>query len=211
MKRLSIQCAILLGTLVMLMTPGTGAQTLGSPERFTALAVNVTRGGTVPIEIAVNRWSTDRERDRLLKTLTEQGPGKLLDVLTDTPKVGSIREASSIGWDLRYARHTALPDGGETVVVVTDRPISTWEAANQPRTIDYPFTLVEMHLNASGEGEGVSHGGVRCGMKGKDEVSVARPRLSNALPAIRDRRGPGRCFRSGNRVSWRRLRRRPAL
>jgi hypothetical protein len=140
--------------LVILIGPRAGAQTLGSPERFTALAVNVSGGGTAPIEIAVNRWSTDRERDRLLKTLTEQGPEKLLDVLTDTPKVGFIRQTSSIGWDLRYARHTPLPDGGENVVVVTDRPISTWEAANQPRTIDYPFTLVEMHLDPSGEGEG---------------------------------------------------------
>lgn len=154
MQRLLIHSAILLGVLMMLAGPRAGAQTLGSAERFTALAVNVTGGGTAPIEIAVNRWSTDRERDRLLKTLTEQGPGKLLDVLMDTPKVGFIRQTTSIGWDLRYARRTPLPDGGENVVVVTDRPISTWEAANRPRTIDYPFTLVELHLNAGGEGEG---------------------------------------------------------
>jgi hypothetical protein len=154
MKRLSISIAIVLGIVVVLIGTRTAAQTLGSAERFTALAVNVTGGGTAPIEIAVNRWSTDRERDRLLKTLLEQGPDKLLDVLTDTPKVGFIRQTSSIGWDLRYARHTALPDGGETVVVATDRPIGMWEAVNRPRTIDYPFTLVELHLNAGGEGEG---------------------------------------------------------
>jgi hypothetical protein len=130
------------------------AQTLGSPERFSALAVNTTRGGTAPVEISVTRWSTDAERDKLLTALREKGPDKLLDTLQDMPKTGFIRETSSIGWDLRYARHNPLPDGGEQVVVATDRPISGWEARNQPRTIDYPFTVVELHLNANGEGEG---------------------------------------------------------
>jgi hypothetical protein len=139
---------------IALFTIPLPAQTHGSPERFTALAVNVTRGGTASVEIAVNRWSTDAERNRLIKTLVDKGPEKLLDVLQDIPKVGFIRETSSIGWDLHFARHTPLPDGGERVVVATDRPVSGWEAANQPRTIDYPFTVIEMRLNADGRGEG---------------------------------------------------------
>ena len=28
------------------------------------------------------------------------------------------------------------------------------EAANQPRSIEYPFTLIELRLNRDGEGEG---------------------------------------------------------
>jgi hypothetical protein len=154
MSKLSLQMAILVGALVALIAARPAAQTLGSPERFTALAVNVTGGGTAPIEIAVNRWSTNAERSRLLTTLAEKGPDKLLDVLRDMPKVGFIRQTSSIGWDLRYARRTDLPDGGERVVIATDRPISTWEAANQPRTIDYPFTVIELRLDSSGQGEG---------------------------------------------------------
>jgi hypothetical protein len=142
----------ILATVVFAL-PLTG-QTSGSPERFTALAVNTNRGGTAQIEIAVDRWSTAGERERLLQTLLDKGPEKLLTVLQSAPKVGFIRQTSSIGWDLHYAHHNRLPDGGERVVVATDRPISGWEAANQPRTIDYPFTVVEMHLNANGEGEG---------------------------------------------------------
>jgi len=38
--------------------------------------------------------------------------------------------------------------------MVTDRRISFWEAANQPRSFDYPFTVIELHLNRDGEGEG---------------------------------------------------------
>ena len=29
-----------------------------------------------------------------------------------------------------------------------------WEARNRPRTIDYPFTLVEMRIDGDGRGEG---------------------------------------------------------
>ena len=154
MQKKFAKSMVVLGAAIVLFAPRIGAQTAGSPERFVALAVNVNRGGTAQIEIAVNRWSTDAERSRLIKALVDKGPEKLLDVLQDMPKVGFIRQTSSIGWDLRYARHTPLPDGGESVVVATDRPISTWEAVNQPRTIDYPFAVVEMHLNPSGEGQG---------------------------------------------------------
>ncbi len=134
---------------------GLEAQTSGTPERFTALAANTTNGGTAQIEIAVDRWSTPAERARLVETLRDKGPDKLLSVLQSMPKVGFLRQTSSIGWDLRYAHKEAIPDGGgERVVVATDRPIGNWEAFNQPRTIDYPFTVIELHIKANGEGEG---------------------------------------------------------
>jgi hypothetical protein len=130
------------------------AQTNGTPERFTATAVNMDRGGSGTLEIVVNRWSTNSERDKLVTTLLENGEKKLLDALQDTPKVGYIRTPNSIGWDLHYASRRPLPDGGEQVVIATDRPIGFREAATQPRSIDYPFTVIEMHLNADGEGNG---------------------------------------------------------
>ena len=130
------------------------AQTNGQPERFTALAVNMDAGTSGTVEIAVNRWSTDAERDRLLSTLLDKGPEKLLDVLQDMPRVGYFRTPDSIGWDLHYARRAPLPEGGGRVVLATDRRIGFWEARNRPRSIDYPFTVIELHLNTDGEGEG---------------------------------------------------------
>jgi hypothetical protein len=133
------------------------AQNGDTPVRYTALAVNLGapgRSAAGTVEIVVNRWSTDAERDRLLNVLMEQGPEKLLDTLRDMPRVGYIRTPNSIGYDLHYARQTPLPDGGKRAVLATDRYISFWEAANQPRSIDYPFTLIELRINPDGEGEG---------------------------------------------------------
>jgi hypothetical protein len=133
------------------------AQTTGTPERFTALAVNMGSPGptgATTVDIVVNRWSTDAERDRLLTVLMEQGPEKLLSTLQSLPRVGYIRTPNSIGYDLHYARRTPLADGGERIVLATDRYISFWEATNRPRSVDYPFTVIEMHINPDGVGEG---------------------------------------------------------
>jgi hypothetical protein len=122
------------------------AQTMGEPQRFTASAVNMNNGGTGTLEIVVTRWSTDAERSNLVQVLVSKGEGKLLDALQKTKKVGYIRSVNSIGWDLHYAHRESLPDGGEQVVIATDRPMGFREVANQWRATDYPFEVVEMHL-----------------------------------------------------------------
>jgi hypothetical protein len=86
--------------------------------------------------------------------LMEKGPEKLLDTLQSMKRVGYIRSPNSLGYQLHYARRSPLPEGGERVVLATDRPIGFWEASHRPRSVDYPFTLVELRLNADGEGEG---------------------------------------------------------
>ena len=123
-------------------------------ERFTAAAINMNRGAAGTIEIVVNRWSTAAERDRLMSVMLERGPDKLLDTLQDLPRVGYFRSPSSLGWDIHFAQKTPVGDGGERVTLITDRRIGFWEAANQPRSIDYPFTVIELRLNRDGEGEG---------------------------------------------------------
>jgi hypothetical protein len=130
------------------------AQTSGASERFTASAINVNRGTAGNVEIVIDRWSSDAERDRLLAVMLERGPEKLLDVLQDLPKKGFFRASSDLGWNIQFARHRALPDKGERVVLVTDRRIDFWEATQQPRSIDYPFTVIEMQLDGDGVGVG---------------------------------------------------------
>jgi hypothetical protein len=130
------------------------AQTMGSPERYSAAAINMNRGAAGNIEIVVNRWSTDKQRDDLMSVMLDKGPDKLLDALQDMPRMGYFRAPGNLGWDIHFARKVPLPDGGERVVLVTDRRIGFWEARNQPRSIDYPFTVIELRMNKDGEGEG---------------------------------------------------------
>jgi hypothetical protein len=110
------------------------------------------RAGTV--EINVDRWSSDQERDSLLDTLRTQGENSLLSSLQGTKRVGFIRTPDRLGWDLHYASETPTNDGGKDIVIATDRPIRFWEAANLTRTLRYPFTVIEIHLDKDGKGEG---------------------------------------------------------
>ena len=39
-------------------------------------------------------------------------------------------------------------------MLATDRPIGFWEAVHQPRTIQYPFTVIQMQIAQDGKGKG---------------------------------------------------------
>jgi hypothetical protein len=143
---------------ILALAAGTLVVKAAGLERYVALAVNLggtpgpTGAGTV--EITIDNWSTDAQRDQLMKTLIDKGPEKLLDTLQKMPRVGSIRTPNSIGYDLHYARKNPLDEGGDRIVLATDRYIGFWEASNRPRTVDYPFTLIEMRVGKDGVGEG---------------------------------------------------------
>ena len=128
------------------------------PQTFTALAANLSNidVGAVAqtVQIEITRWSTDGEHEKLLTTLKESGPDALLSVLQKMPRVGYIRTPTSLGYDLRFASQRPWGDGGRRIFIATDRYISFWEVADMSRTRDYPFTLIEMHLDNKGEGDG---------------------------------------------------------
>jgi len=151
-------CPAAVVIMVALLTYPAAAQTDKTQgERFTALALNFDApagAASATVDINIDRWSTDAERDRLINLLLEKGAGSLLEAVSKLPRLGAIRTPDSIGYDLRFARRTPGPDGSERIVILTDRPIGFWEAANRPRSIDYPFTVIELHINRDGKGEG---------------------------------------------------------
>lgn len=127
------------------------------PVRYTATATNLDPSVNLSaalVDLLITRWSTDAERTRLAAALRKGGQQELLDVLEDLPRVGTIKTPDTLAYNLRYARRTPGPDGGEQIVLVTDRPISVWEVSSRPRTLDYPFMIIELRLDARGRGEG---------------------------------------------------------
>jgi hypothetical protein len=151
---LPIACAS--AALLSTLMPRTSAQTLGEPEEFTATAIvnNARASGAGTVLIRLTRWSTDMERMQLIETLQQKGPERLLDELQGMRSVGSIRTPDSLAYDLRYAYERPGEDGGRQIVLATDRPIGFWEAVHQPRTIQYPFTVIQMQIGADGKGKG---------------------------------------------------------
>jgi len=135
------------------------AQSRRPIERLLATSVNMSNVGRTDagrIEMVIERWSSERERDELIATLTDKGSDALLRKLQGMPRVGYIRDANgqSVGWDLHFARERTLEDGGRQIVLATDRPIGAWEAANRPRSADYEFTLADIRFDGDGKGVG---------------------------------------------------------
>jgi hypothetical protein len=144
--------------LLTLIVALPSAQTADEPVKFSAVAINVdgmvARTGMSTLDLTITRWSTASERERLLGALIEKGPEKLLSLLQDMRSVGSIRTPNSLAYDLRFAHRLPDEEGGERIILATDRYMSFWEVANRPRSFDYPFTLIELRINRRGEGEG---------------------------------------------------------
>lgn len=161
---------LLVAALAALMAglPGTAAQNQAI-EEFTAFAIDINsrpttqprpqRPSTAQLTIRIERWSTDEEKDSLLSIVKQDDNvnrmnQELLRALQRMPRVGFIREANSLAWDLRFARQAPLDEGGRRIVVGTDRPMPFWEVRDRPRTFDYPFTVFEMRLDKDNRGEG---------------------------------------------------------
>jgi hypothetical protein len=165
--------------LALLVFSLTYAQTNQPAERFTGQQV---------VEMTINRWSPASERERLVTALREKGPNELLKQLQKNTPVGRIRTPDSLGYDLRYAYQQVDPDGGRTIVIATDRPIGFWEATNRPRSIDYPFTLIQMKLNRDGTGTGTMSYATRIVAR-KDNVIeledfASQPIMLNNIKAV---------------------------
>ena len=105
---------LVLPAVIALAAVAAAAQTNGTPEEFTAVAIanNNLQSGAGTVLISVDRWSSNAERNRLVTSLREKGSDALLDELQDMPSVGRIRTPDSLGYDLRYAQQTPGEDGG---------------------------------------------------------------------------------------------------
>ena len=162
LRVLRVSSAVWLAAVALWWSPVVSGQK--AIERFTGFAINMNSGPkTATVDFAVERWSTDAEREALLGIIQENKDptDKLLRALQKMPKVGYIRTPERLAWDLRFARQSPLEDGGRRIVVATDRPIGFAEARNRPRTIDYPFTIVEVRLDKNDRGEGKILAGTR--------------------------------------------------
>ena len=153
--------------LALLSAPGTtSAQTNGEKLEISAFAVNMSNiatGANAMVQITVNGWSTAEERELLITTVLEKGSDALLRALQKAPVKGRFRIPTarppdphhlSLGLDLRYAWQAPLPEGGRRIVLATDRYIGFQEARNQPRTTDYPITIMEIRVDKEGKGVG---------------------------------------------------------
>jgi hypothetical protein len=170
--KLSVTAWIVAGTLAAtVMGDPTGAQSQ-APSATDKVTINgwalnmsnIATGANERIRITIDAWSNPSQRQHLIVTFLEKKQGGLLSELERQPELGRFsfpgymgpdpNGTMRLGTDIRYAMNFPGEDGGRRIVIITPRVIGLGEMRNQPRTIDYPFTLFEMRFDKSGKGEG---------------------------------------------------------
>jgi hypothetical protein len=75
-----------------------------------------------------------------------------------TTTVGILWTSENVGYSIKYAFRLPQPDGGEHIVLATDRRIGMWSNLWNPApgitVTDYPFSIIELHINSIGDGDG---------------------------------------------------------
>ena len=125
---------------------------------------NIATGANQTIQITIDGWSNPSQRQHLIDTFMEKKQDGLVRELEKQPELGRFRfpgymgpdpnNVMRLGTDIRYAMSFPMEDGGRRIVVITPRVIGFQEARNQPRTVDYPFTLFEMRFGKDGRAKG---------------------------------------------------------
>jgi hypothetical protein len=154
-----------LGITVGVLAAVAAAQPPPPPETFTGTTANMSAPG-VELRINVLRWSEEADREAVLSAIepalegavADEGDGETIsDALQELQTVGFIWTGGSLGYALKYTHRTEQPDGGEHIVLVTDRPLGLWDRNGPWRDGDTEprdFTVVDLRLDAEGNGEG---------------------------------------------------------
>jgi hypothetical protein len=142
--------------------PAPAAKTPAKPAarvgQFSATTTNMAPGSGEMVTIDVTRWSTGDEVQQLVSAVTDKGD-ELLTALQAAPTVGYLWVATeSVGYPIRYAMRTVAADGGERILLATNRPlgpdVAHWKATGRDAPAEYGFSLIELRLARGAAGEG---------------------------------------------------------
>jgi len=72
--------------------------------------------------------------------------------------LGYLWTSDVAGYSIKYAWHAPQPNGSDRIVLACDRRLgaytNAWKATPQAPETDYPFTVIELHLESNGSLEG---------------------------------------------------------
>jgi hypothetical protein len=148
-------------------------------ETFTATVLQSANmrlpgGGTFQLTMNVDEWTSVEERRRLLAVFKEGGSEALMKDLRKM-KAGYITPPAFArwpSWEIDVASSIPQPNGGRIVRLFTERPIIFGEAYYNTRSKDYEFGIVELKLNAAGEGEGVTIPAAKLSLDKEGQIAV---------------------------------------
>jgi hypothetical protein len=133
-----------------------GSQPPDVSEQFSAtgfIESGSAAGKNLGVNIYVNSYTTDEERNNFLDILKKQGQDGLERAFDKAKERGRIAVTGSTGNTVPYIR-SQNAETRRIIRMATNRIMSFAELSQSPRSRDYKFTIVELRLDASGNGDG---------------------------------------------------------
>jgi hypothetical protein len=117
----------------------------------TARGTSTQMGRMFSVNIIINSYSTDQEREMLIGVFQKGGSQALSQTMWDMPSKGRIAITGTLGFDIAYVRSFPTPTGRK-IRILTTRPVRMVEARNDTRSSDYDLSALELDLGASKNG-----------------------------------------------------------
>ena len=120
----------------------------------TAMGTSTQLGKMVNVNIYIETYSTQDDRNTLIEAFKRRGQDGLVNALQDMKPKGRVRFASGgVGNDVKYI--IELPsENGRKLRLITDRWLLFSELYNSTRSADYSVGAIELNLTADGKGTG---------------------------------------------------------
>ena len=91
-------------------------------------------------------------------TAPQTPESSLAAAIQKAPTAGILWTSENVGYSIKYAYQLPQPDGGERIILATDRRVGKWSNLWMPAPAvtpsDYAFSIIELRFNSKGEGEG---------------------------------------------------------
>lgn len=128
------------------------------PVQYAAVAIGQSgsvAGKSFGMSIYIEAVSSDGEVEELAGTLKHKGQDGLVNALDNLKDKGRVAPTGSVGTGMRVIRIRSTKDGGQHIVLLTNRPISFGELYKGTRSRDYPFGIVILNVGKDGKGTGL--------------------------------------------------------
>ena len=180
---LAVVGVLLAGTLVF-TAPVAQSQPSG-PERFEGRIADAGTFGNVGtnfFSIEVDEYTSDEEFIEFMEILAGGGPRRMEDAFLRSRKGRIV--INSMGYDIALVRSTPT-ESGRVVRVFTVRHLGFDESTRQTRSREYPFGMIELHLNHNGRGDGVLVVAARLQLNADGRLEVETFRETYSTPTFR--------------------------
>ena len=104
--------------------------------------------------VYVQELTSNGQVQELEATLRHKGQDGLVSALEGISDKGRFAPTGSVGTGMRVARIHTTKDGGQHIVLATNRPISFPELYNGTRSTNYKIGIVVLDVDKDGKGTG---------------------------------------------------------